>query len=310
MPATPAPLTLPSVATRQKPARTPTILIVSDGTGSTCSHVVNAALMQFERPDFRIVRKANVRTPEQARQAVEEAACNGAVIFYTLISESVREALHAAADRHLVPTVDLLGHVLASLAGLLKASPRCDPELLYELERKHIDRYDAVDFTLAHDDGLRAHELSQADVVLVGVSRASKSATCFVLASHGVRAANVPLIPGIHAPAELLELDPKKVIGLTVGVNRLKTIRAGRVSSMRMGSLDRYVDIREIAQEIRYANGLMEKYGWRSIDVSYKAVEEVAKEILRLIGREPARHFEERVPVRPQFQQSGKTSHV
>lgn len=264
----------------------PTILLVSDGTGSTCAHVVNAALMQFERPDVRIVHRANVRTPNDARAAVQEAIHDHAAIFYTLISEEVREALQEAAVQHLVPVVDLLGHVLAALTGVLKSSPRCDPQLLYDLERLHIDRIDAVDFTLAHDDGLRSHELSQADVVLVGVSRASKSATCFVLACRGIRAANVPLVPNIEPPAGLLALDPKKVIGLTASVHRLKSIREARVHAMRMGELDNYVDIREIAKELRYAHGLIEKHGWRSVDVSFKAVEEVAKEVLQLIGKD------------------------
>ena len=264
--------------------RPPAILLVSDGTGSTCSHVVNTALLQFEKPDVRVIRRANVRTTQQARAAVAQALNDHAIIFSTLISEDVREALHHAAEKHLVPAVDLLGHVLSALAGVLKTSPRCDPKLLYELEQQHIDRIDAVDFTLAHDDVLRAHELSQADVVLVGVSRVSKSATCFVLACRGIRAANVPFVPGIQPPAELLGLDPEKVVGLTASVHRLQSIRQARVHSMRMGALDSYVDTREIAKELRYANGLMEKHGWRSVDVSFKAVEEVAKEVLRLIG--------------------------
>jgi hypothetical protein len=263
----------------------PTIVLVSDGTGSTCSHVVNAALRQFEKPDVRVVRRANVCTPLEARAIVEQALNDHAVIFYTLIAEDVREALHEAATKHLVATVDLLGPLLSALAGVLKTSPRCDPKLLYELERQHIDRIDAVDFTLAHDDSLRAYELSQADVVLVGVSRVSKSATCFVLACRGIRAANVPLVPDIQPPAELLSLDPKKVVGLNAGVHRLQSIRQSRVHSMRMGELDSYVDAREIAKELRYANGLMEKHDWRCIDVSFKAVEEVAKEVLRLVGR-------------------------
>jgi hypothetical protein len=263
----------------------PTILLVSDGTGGTCSHIVNAALMQFENPHVRLIRRANVRTAAEARGAVEQALNDHAIIFYTLVAEDVRETLHDAAIKHFVPTVDLLGPVLASLAGVLKTSPRCDSKLLYELERQHIDRIDAVDFTLAHDDGLRAYELSQADVVLVGVSRVSKSATCFVLACRGIRAANVPLVPAIEPPAELFGLDPKKVIGLTASVHRLQSIRQARVHSMRMGELDSYVDARGIAEELRYANGLMEQHGWQSVDVSFKAVEEVAKEVMRLIGR-------------------------
>jgi regulator of PEP synthase PpsR (kinase-PPPase family) len=241
--------------------------------------------MQFERPQARVIRRTNVRSPEEARAAVEQAFSDRAIIFYTLVSEEVREALHQAAQAHLVPTVDLLGPALSALTGVLKTAPRCDPELLYELEQQHIDRIDAVDFTLAHDDGMRVRELSQAYVVLVGVSRVAKSVTCFVLAYRGIRAANVPLVPGIPPPNELLSLDPSKVIGLTATVHRLQSIRSARVAAMHMGDVDRYVDPHEIAKELRYANSLMEKYGWRRVDVSYKAVEEVAKDVLRLIGR-------------------------
>jgi regulator of PEP synthase PpsR (kinase-PPPase family) len=234
----------------------------------------------------QVIRRTNIRTPQEARAAVDLAVNHQAVIFYTLMSEPTREALHHAAEKHLVPTVDLLGHVLSAIAGILKSSPRCDPKLMVELEKQHIDRMDAVDFTLAHDDGLRVHELSQADVVLVGASRVSKSATCFVLACRGIRAANVPLVPDIGPPVELLSLDPTKVIGLTSSVHRLQTVRQARVRSMNMGTLEAYVDTREIAKELRYANALMKKYGWQCVDVSFKAVEEVAKEVLRLIGKE------------------------
>jgi regulator of PEP synthase PpsR (kinase-PPPase family) len=277
-----------ATARNTEPANTrlPTILLVSDGTGSMCSHVVDAALRQFEKPEVRVIRRANIRSPQEAVAAVEQAIHCQAVIFYTLVSEGIREALHNAAKKHLVPAVDLLGHVLSTLTSVLKTSPRCDPQLLYELEEQHIDRMDAVDFTLAHDDGLRTRDLPQADVVLVGASRVSKSATCFVLACRGIRAANVPLVPDTGPPVELLSLDPQKVIGLTSSVYRLQTVRQSRIESMRMGAVDAYVDPREIAKELRYATALMDKYGWRCVDVSFKAVEEVAKEVLRLIGTE------------------------
>ena len=232
-----------------------------------------------------MVRRGNVRTAEAARAVVQEVAGDSAIVFFTLVSEEVREALREAAERQFVPTLDLLGPVLASLAGVLKSPPRCDPRLLEELEQRHIDRVDAVDFTLAHDDGLRAHELPQADVVLVGVSRVSKSATCFALACRGVRAANVPLVPGVEPPRELLEIDPDHVIGLTASVFRLQSIRQSRVSGMRMGEVEGYVDVHEIAKELRFASDMMKRHGWRCIDVSFKAVEEVAKEVLRLTGR-------------------------
>ena len=263
----------------------PRIFIVSDGTGRTCGQVVKAALMQFDQPQVQTVLKANLRSATEARMLVEESSKGSSAIFYTLVSDETRTALREAAEKQLIPAVDLLGPVLSSLAALFQSTPRCIPNLLYELEKKYIARIDAVDFTLEHDDGRRLHELSGADVVLVGVSRVSKSATCFVLACQGIRAANVPLIAGMEPPRELLKVEAKKVIGLTASVERLRSIRQARVKSLRQVPLDRYVDASEIANELRYANVLMHEHGWQVIDVSHKAVEEVAKEVLRLLRR-------------------------
>ncbi|MBI4525424.1 MAG: kinase/pyrophosphorylase [Deltaproteobacteria bacterium] len=263
--------------------KAPRIVIVSDGTGRTCEQVIKAALLQFGRPPVQMVRKPNVRTATEARMAVDEAREDSSLIFYTLVSDETRTALKAAAEEHMIPAVDVLGPVLFAIATLLKASPQAIPNLLYELEKGHIKRIDAVDFTLEHDDGARLSELSEADVILVGVSRVSKSATCFVLACQGIRAANVPLILGLEPPRELLRANSKKIIGLTASVERLLSIRQARVKSLRGLPLNEYVDARRIANELKYATDLMIHYGWPMIDVSHKAVEEVAKEVLRVL---------------------------
>jgi regulator of PEP synthase PpsR (kinase-PPPase family) len=241
--------------------------------------------MQFDQPQVQTVLKENLRSATEARMIVKEASKDSAAIFYTLVSDETRTALREAAEKELIPAVDLLGPVLSSLAALLQSTPRGIPNLLYELEKKYIERIDAVDFTLEHDDGCRLHELSQADVVLVGVSRVSKSATCFVLACQGIRAANVPLVAGVEPPREILKLEAKKVIGLTASVERLRAIRQARVRSLRKLPLNRYVNAGEIANELRYANALMAEHRWQVIDVSQKAVEEVAKEVLRLLRK-------------------------
>ena len=120
--------------------------------------------------------------------------------------------------------------------------------------------------------------------MLVGVSRASKSSTCFYLAYHGIRAANVPLVPELPLLPQLARLDPKKVIGLRINVMRLMTVREARAANMRLGHADKYTDKREIAQEVLAANRIMDEHGWRSIDVSYKAIEEIAKEVMSMCG--------------------------
>jgi regulator of PEP synthase PpsR (kinase-PPPase family) len=264
-------------------AETPNILIVSDGSGRTCEQVFKAALLQFDQPQVQVVHKANVRTATEAKMAVDEACKNGSLIVYTLVSDETRTALKQATEERLIPAVDVLGPLLSGLASLLKGIPRGIPNLLYELEKGHIKRIDAVDFTLEHDDGARLDEICDADVILVGVSRVAKSATCFVLACQGIKAANVPLILGLEPAAQLLKADPKKIIGLTASMERLLSIRQARVKSLRGLPLEGYVNARQVAQELRYASSLMAAHGWPVVDISHKAVEEVAKEVVRLL---------------------------
>jgi len=265
--------------------RTPQIFVVSDGRGETCERLVKAALVQFEGQRYKIARKAEVRTAAQVRRVVEAAAEAGAIVFYTLAAEKTRRAMRQACRERLVPKLDLLGPAISALHDLFQAEPGETPGLLYQVEREQLDRYAAIDYTLRHDDGQRPHELGKADVVLVGVSRASKSATCFYLAYEGVRAANVPLVPGVAPPPQLLRMAKSKVIGLRVNVSRLLNIREHRVSTMNMGPLEDYLDKRAVAQEVNRANRLMEQHGWRGLDVSYMAIEEIAKEVLKLLGR-------------------------
>ena len=264
--------------------RAPQIFVVSDGRGETCERVVKAALVQFEGQPYEVVRRSGVRDPGQIRGFVEEAAEAGAVVFYTLVAEDMRATMRRVCRELLVPKLDLLGPAISALHDLFQAEPGETPGLLYKAEREQLDRYAAIDYTLRHDDGQRPHEIPDADVVLVGVSRASKSATCFYLAYEGVRAANVPLVPNLALPGELFRVDPSKVIGLRVNVNRLLTIREFRVSAMNMGVLEGYVDKREVAREVYAANRVMDEHGWRGIDVSYMAIEEIAKEVLKRLG--------------------------
>jgi len=265
-------------------SRVPTLFIVSDGRGETCTQTVRAALVQFEGQRYKMLRRSNIRTAHGVRKVVEQAAAAGAVVFYTLVGEETRQEMTSAATELLVPAVDILGPSFSALHDLFKAAPSSVPGLLYTSEREHFDRLDAIDYTLKHDDGQHPDGLSAANVVVVGVSRASKSSTCFFLAYEGIRAANVPLIADIPPPRQLLELDPENVVGLRMNVMRLQTVREVRAHSLRLGSTDDYTDKREIAREVRAAHALMDKQGWRSFDASYMAIEEIAKEVLRLRG--------------------------
>jgi regulator of PEP synthase PpsR (kinase-PPPase family) len=262
----------------------PTIYLVSDGTGRTCETVVQSVLVQFQDEKVRLVRKAGVRRPTDITELMEQAAGERAVVFYTLVYDKARQAMRDAARERMVPAVDLLEPLLISLYDLFQTNRRAKPGILYKSNRAYYDRIDAVEYTLNHDDGCRIHELGQADVVLVGLSRSSKSTTCFYLAYSGIRAANVPLVRGQTPPPELLQLDQRRVLVLTVNPYRLQAVREARLKTWDMDPNSDYADKSQIAFEIRSLNELINKYGWNSLDVSYKAVEEIAREVIRLLN--------------------------
>lgn len=264
------------------------IFILSGGTGRTGEEIVEAALAQFARQAVKIERRTMVRTAEAACQVIREAHERQGVVFHTLVAADVRQAATDEAARWMVPLVDILGPALAVLEDHLRESPRRQAGLSYLAQKDRFDRMDAVDYTLAHDDGQRAEGLALADVVLVGPSRVSKSVTCFYLAYRGVRAANVPLIVGVDPPPQLAQLDRSKVIGLTMNPHRLRSIRETRSTHFAeeaQSALEEYTQPNHIAQEIRFALAMIEQHQWRHIDVSYKSVEETSEEVLRMLGR-------------------------
>lgn len=262
----------------------PTLFVVSDGRGQTGAAVMKAALVQFEGQRYTIVREANVRTRAHVETIVEAAARTRSVVLYTLVAPETRRAMQAAAALHAVPVVDILGPALSALHDLFRYEPQAQPGLLYASEREEFDRQEAIDYTLKHDDGRRPDALGVADVVLVGVSRAGKSSTCFYLAYHGVKAANVPLVPELPLPTELQALPPERVIGLWVNPRRLVALREARALHLGATRESAYTDIDAVKQEVRAVHRVMSAQGWRTIDASYLAVEEIAREVMRLRG--------------------------
>jgi hypothetical protein len=267
-----------------KTERPPTLFVVSDSRGQTGNAVMNAALVQFERQRYAIVRESNVRTRERIEAIVDAAARTRGVVFYTLVADETRRAMQQAAASRAVPVVDVLGPALSALHDLFRREPQAEPGLLYASEREESDRLSAIDYTLKHDDGRRPDELAAADVVLVGVSRTGKSVTCFYLAYQGVKAANVPLVPGQPLPAELDAVPAERVIGLWVNPGRLVALREARAQNLRLASHGAYTDLEAVKQEVRAALHAMSERGWRAIDGSYMAVEEIARDVMRLRG--------------------------
>ena len=263
-------------------SESPTLFVVSDGRGATCKQVLEAALVQFPTEPYEIVVWPEVRTAEQVDSVIAAAVSRDATVFYTLVSEETRREIQQRSQQLLVPVVDLLGPAFSALHDVFTTDPLAKPGLFYASDHERFDRHAAIDYTLNHDDGQRTDELDQADVVVVGVSRASKSTTCFTLAYQGLKAANVPLIVDREPPQELQRLDAHLVIGLRINVSRLMTVREARTAHLGLAHTDYYVDKREVAREVRHANDLMDRFGWRNFDASYMAIEEIAREVMRL----------------------------
>jgi regulator of PEP synthase PpsR (kinase-PPPase family) len=272
------------MAKKKKKDRPLKIVIISGATGRTARQVVQSALAQFDDPNVEIITRTNVRSQRAAVKIVRDSVDENVVICHSLVTPEVRNAVLEETKRHMIPNIDILGRMVAMLSDHLGTKPVEKPGMSYKMQKGYFDRIDAVSFTLEHDDGARPDTLDKADVVLVGVSRVSKSVTCFYLAYRGIRAANVPIVPGCDLPEKLLKMPKEKVIAMVVNPSRLKSVREVRQEQLGAGQLDYYVDRSDIHQELRFAQEVISKNGWRCIDVSYMAVEEVAREVMKLIG--------------------------
>lgn len=262
------------------------IFVISDGTGETATAAVRAALVQF-RPSWHLHTYGDLRQPQQARALIEEAARLGALVVFTLVDQEVLRALQAAASEHQVETVDLLSPLVLRLAKHLGSEPLHRVGFLHGYTDEYFDRVNAVEFAVRHDDGANVHDLAGADIVLVGVSRTSKTPLSMYLAQRGFKTANVPIVPGVAVPPEVLTLPPEIVFGLMISPDTLMTIRETRERTLgaetQSQSYSGYSDFSEIQKELDGARKLFRKHGWRVVQISGRAVEETASRILHLL---------------------------
>ncbi|MGQ9522030.1 MAG: pyruvate, water dikinase regulatory protein [Anaerolineae bacterium] len=256
---------------------------VSDGTGTTAERVLRAALTQFPQ-EVEIRRFGEIRTAEQIREVVREAARARALIVHTLVSADLRQTMFEEGRRHHVHTLDLMGPLLERLSDLLGTPPLAQPGL-YRMEDFN-RRIEAVDFALRHDDGQNAEELVHAEIVLVGVSRTGKTPLSVYLAYRGWLVGNVPIVLGVNTPSVLFHLPPERVIGLTVDPVRLAQLRQARARRISRWVGD-YADLHHVRAEVAYALDLLHRHGWQVVDMTSKPVEEAAAEVVALVTGHP-----------------------
>ncbi len=262
----------------------PKIFAVSDGTGSTADTVARAALAQFDQ-QLEVEIRSNIRSIEQIQEVVAESAQVNAIIVHTLVSDELRREMFNSGRNLNVPTIDLLGPLLVRLSETLSASPRARPGVFKPFETGYLYRIDALDFTVRHDDGLLRHDIDQADIILIGLSRTAKTPLSIYLAYRGWKVANLPLTPGLPIPPELFEFPKNKVIALSITPERLFELRVKGEDHPGISPIF-YRDPAYIRKEVGYAKEIFARGGWPLIDMSHKSVEEAASEILTLTGIE------------------------
>ncbi len=259
------------------------IFAVSDATGKTCETVVLAALSQFKTTQIVLETFSNIRTLQQVQDIFLRATAANGVIIYTMASPELRHKITELGRLNGVPTVDILGPVLTRLSDLLEISPLAKPGLFHQLDSDYFKRIEAVDFTIKHDDGRRLETIANAEIVLLGVSRTSKTPVSIYLSYRGWKVANVPVVLDEEPAAELLGIDQKKIIALTIHPRRLEAIRRERQVNLQADEGSAYSDLDQIRREVLFALRLYERRQWPVLDATYRSIEETATEVMRLI---------------------------
>jgi [pyruvate, water dikinase]-phosphate phosphotransferase / [pyruvate, water dikinase] kinase len=262
--------------------------IVSDSTGETAARLVLALEAQFPDQEFEEIRHPRVESVEDLALAVNRARGRPAVMVYTLVQPEYRDAMRSFCRRARVHYCDLLGHPIESIARVSGMTARMKPGARPALNAAYFRRVEAMEFAVRYDDGAGSG-LHEADIVLVGVSRTSKTPLSIYLGYLGHKAANVPIVKGIAPPKELFEVDPAKIVGLTIDPVRLGEIRSARVRAM--GTRNRqYAELAEILDELDEAGTVHRRLGCPVIDVTELSVEETAMRIVRLVEQRRAEH--------------------
>jgi regulator of PEP synthase PpsR (kinase-PPPase family) len=259
--------------------------MISDSTGETAHRLVQALEAQFPDQEFSEIRHPRVESVADLQLAVERMKGRPAVVIYTLVEPELREAMRTLCRSAKLHYCDLLGHPIEAVARVSGRSAWMKPGARPPLNDAYFRRMSAIEFAVKYDDGVPAG-LSEADIVLVGVSRTSKTPLSIYLGYLGYKTANVPLVKGIEPPAELFAIDQTKIVGLTIDAKRLSEIRGERIRWMRGDR--KYASLVEIYEELDYAEQVQRRLGCPVIEVSELSIEEISHRIIRVIEQRRA----------------------
>ena len=258
--------------------------LISDATGETLNTVARAATAQYS--DYRPIEHiyALVRTPKQLQKVLLDIERQPGIVLFTIINADLRHLLEQHCGKVGVPCISILDPVISSLAQYLNTSSRPQVGGQHALNAEYFRRIEALNFTMAHDDGLNADDLEKADVLLLGVSRTSKTPTSIYLAQRGIKTANIPVVPNVPLPENISRLKSPLIVGLIASAERIAQIRRHRLLTLHETRETTYADPRHITQEIVHMKNLCVQNSWAMIDVTRRSVEETAAAVLNLLA--------------------------
>jgi regulator of PEP synthase PpsR (kinase-PPPase family) len=259
--------------------------LVSDSTGETLTTIAKAAAVQYS--DVRPIEHVYplIRTQKQLERVLTEIEEAPGIVLYTLLDEELIQRLEKRCTELSIPCRSILGPVLRVFQSYLGTASAARVGAQHTLNAEYFKRIDALNYTMLHDDGQHTEDLEQADVVLVGVSRTSKTPTSIYLANRGVKTGNVPLVPGVPVPPQLNTLTHPLVVGLFASPERIVQIRQNRLLGLKAHHDEAaYIDRQAVAEEIMFSRKLCAKYNWPLIDVTRRSIEETAAAVLKLLS--------------------------
>ena len=261
------------------------VYLISDSTGETLDRIFLSLQSQFKNFEYEKKEFFFIRTEQQVDKIINDGIKgNNPIILYTIVETQLAKYLSKKSEQAKIPCFGVLGSLILAFSKLLNQKASHKPSAQHVLDDDYYKRIEAIQFTMSHDDGKKTKDLSSADVILLGVSRTSKTPTSIYLANRGFKTTNIPLVPNQEIPEDLKSKDFKScVIGLFADPDRLSDIRRNRVAMMQENRSSNYTDISSIKKEVEESKNLFKKYNWPTIDVTRKSVEETAASIIKII---------------------------
>lgn len=262
------------------------IYILSDATGQSAMDVLRAALAQFENPQVKFTVFPKVESKDKLRNILLQAIEDNAFVAFTFVKKGIREFVHGFCQENKILHSDILGNLIHTLSQYLRQEPLESPKLLRKIDERYLRRIEAIEYAVYHDDGRSVREMSAADVVILGLSRTSKTPTSLFLAQQGFRVVNIPIVPEIPLSEEIYKIDQNKIVCLVMDPEVLQKVRLARLSHYKTDSS--YTDLKKIFEECEYVRSLCRRNKrWKVVNTTNKSVEETSREIINYVyGRD------------------------